>query len=99
MPMPMVCGVGGKGLRSCRAFSGAVQSLREYTTTLPATATITNATKIPNRFGLNSGLGLRSAGLSDAMVCAFACGTLLSRENFRTVLPDFQLMCRRLRLI
>jgi hypothetical protein len=45
------------------------------------------------------GLGLRSAGLSDAMVCGFACGTLLSRENFRTVLPDFQLMCRRLRLI
>src|ERR1700733_374044 len=99
MPMPMVCGVGGKGLRCWRAFSGAVQSLRGETMTLPAPATITNTTKIPSRFGLNLELGLRSAGLSDAMIRGFAWRTFLSRGNFRTVLRDFQLLGCRLRLI
>src|SRR5580692_10920960 len=94
--MTMVCGVGGKGLRIWRAFFGAVQSLSEYTTTLPATAMITNTTKIPSRFGLNLELGLRSASLSDTMVRGFACGAFRSRANFRTLLRDFQPRSRRL---
>jgi hypothetical protein len=44
-------------------------------------------------------LGLRSAGLLDAMIRGFACGAFLSREKFRTPLRDFQLLGPRLRLI
>src|SRR5271156_4210172 len=97
--MPMICGVGGKGFGNWRAFSGAVQSLREETTTLPATATVKDTTKMPSRFGLNLGLGLRSTGLLEPIIRWFACGTFLSRGKFRTVSRDFQLLDRRLRRI